>query len=99
VLTPPTEFKLKNKKAVKYGMIKEAVDEMTAGIKYLAGELDIKVIDINADTASHPEHFSFDGIHANTEGAKHIAEAVYAAIRAKCLALQTGQEQSGNAAV
>jgi acyl-CoA thioesterase I len=84
-LTPPTEFKLKNKKTVRYRMIKEAVDEMTAGIKNLAGDLDINFIDINAATSSHPEHFSFDGIHANTEGAKHIAETVYAAIRAKVL--------------
>jgi acyl-CoA thioesterase-1 len=84
-LTPPTEFKLKNRKAVKYGMLKEAVDEMTAGIKTLAGELDIKVIDINAATSSCPEHFSFDGIHANNEGAKHIAKMVYAAIRANVL--------------
>jgi acyl-CoA thioesterase I len=80
-LTPPTEFKLKNKRAVKYGMSKEAVDEMTAGIKKLANELDIQVIDINAATSAHPEHFSFDGIHANAAGARHIAETVYAAIR------------------
>jgi lysophospholipase L1-like esterase len=84
-LTPPTEFKLKNRKAVKYDMLKEAVNEMTAGIKTLAGELDIKVIDINAATSSRPEHFSFDGIHANNEGEKHIAEMVYAAIRANVL--------------
>jgi len=80
-LTPPTEFKLKNRKAVKYGMLKEALDEMTAGIKNLAAELDIEVIDINAATSSRPEDFSFDGIHANNEGAKYIAETVYAAIR------------------
>jgi lysophospholipase L1-like esterase len=82
-LTPPTEFVLKNKKAVKYGMIKEAVDEMTAGIKRLAGDLGIEVIDINATTSSHPEFFSFDGVHANAQGAKHIAETVYAAMGAK----------------
>jgi acyl-CoA thioesterase I len=80
-LTPPTEFKLKGKKAVKYGMIKEAVDEMNSGIKKLANELDIQVIDINAATSFHPEHFSFDGIHANAGGARHIAETVYAAIK------------------
>jgi hypothetical protein len=61
-------------------MIKAAVDEMTAGIKQLARDLDIQVIDINAATASHPEHFSFDGIHANVGGAKHIAETVYTAL-------------------
>jgi hypothetical protein len=68
---------------VKYGMLKEAVDEMTAGIKKLASELDIEVIDINAATSSHLEHFSFDGIHADASGAKHVAETVYAAMRAK----------------
>jgi lysophospholipase L1-like esterase len=80
-LTPPTEFKLKHQKTVKYGMIKEAVDEMSAGIKTLAPQLGIAVIDINAATAPHPEHFSFDGVHANAQGARHIAETIYAAIR------------------
>jgi lysophospholipase L1-like esterase len=82
-LTPPTEFKLKNRKTVKYDMIKEAVDEMTVGIKTIARRLGVEVIDINAATAPHPEHFSFDGVHANARGAKHIAETVYAAIRTK----------------
>jgi lysophospholipase L1-like esterase len=81
-LTPPTQFKLKNKTAIKYGMLKEAVDEMTAGIRGLSRELDIEVIDINAATASHPEHFSFDGIHANGRGARHIAEIVYTRVNA-----------------
>jgi acyl-CoA thioesterase I len=79
-LTPPTEFKPKNRKNVMYGMSKEAVDEMTVGIKRLALELGIEVIDINAATAPHPEHFSFDGVHANAAGARHIAETVYAAL-------------------
>jgi acyl-CoA thioesterase-1 len=79
-LTPPTEFKLKNKKSVKYGMVQEAVEEMTVGIRQLASELGIEVIDINAATASHPEYFSFDGVHANAGGAKCIAETVNAAI-------------------
>jgi acyl-CoA thioesterase I len=82
-LTPPTEFKLKNQNAVKYGMNKEAVQEMTVGIKKIAQELGVEVIDINAATAPHPEHFSFDGVHANAKGAKHIAETVCAAIRVK----------------
>jgi acyl-CoA thioesterase I len=82
-LTPPTEFKLKNQKSVKYGMNREAVDEMTVGIKTLAQQLSIEVIDINAATAPHPEHFSFDGVHANAKGAKHIAETIHAAIRTK----------------
>ena len=85
-LTPPTQFILKNHKAVKYSMVKEAVNEMTAGIKKLANELDIAVIDINAATAPHPEYFSFDGVHANVKGARHIAETVYAAIGPKLLA-------------
>jgi acyl-CoA thioesterase-1 len=82
-LTPPTEFVLKNRKNVKYGMIKEAVEEMTAGIKILARERNLKVIDINTATRAHPEHFSFDGVHANAKGAKHIAETVYAVVRAE----------------
>ena len=82
-LTPPTQFKLKHQKAVKYGMNKQAVQEMTVGIKKIAQELGVEVIDINAATAPYPEHFSFDGVHANAKGAKHIAETVYAAIRSK----------------
>jgi acyl-CoA thioesterase-1 len=87
-LTPPTEFKLKNKKTMRYGMSQEAVDEMSAGIKKVAAELGVEVIDINAATAPHPEHFSFDGVHANAKGARHVAETIYAAIRAK-----VGQER------
>ena len=90
-LTPPTEFKLKNQKAVKYGMIQEAVAEMTAGIKKIAQEFAVEVIDINTATAPHPEYFSFDGVHANAKGAKHIAETVYAAIRNKVGEAQLGQ--------
>ena len=80
-LTPPAAFKLENQNALKFSMIDEAAREMTAGIKTLAGELGIEVIDIKAATAPHPEYFSFDGIHANAQGAMHIAETVYAAIR------------------
>lgn len=79
-LTPPTQFKLENQDALKFSMIERAVDEMAVGIKKLAAEFGIEVIDINAATAPHPEHFSFDGIHANAQGAKHIADTVYAAI-------------------
>jgi acyl-CoA thioesterase I len=82
-LTPPTEFKLKNQKTVKYGMVKEAVDEMTAGIKNIAREHNVEVIDINTATAPYPEYFSFDGVHANAKGAKHIAETVFSSIRSK----------------
>jgi acyl-CoA thioesterase-1 len=89
-LTPPTEFKLKNQVSVRYDMIKEAVDEMTVGIKKMAQELGIEVIDINTATAPHPEHFSFDGVHANATGAKHIADTIYAAIRD-----QLGQARQG----
>lgn len=80
-LTPPTEFMLENQEIVKYGMNRQAVDEMTEGIKAVAQQLGIEVIDIHSATAPHPEHFSFDGVHANAHGAKHIAETVYGAIR------------------
>jgi ketosteroid isomerase-like protein len=49
-------------------------------IKQLARLLDIRVIDSSAATSSHSEHFSFDGIHANAGGAKHVAEVVYTAL-------------------
>ena len=56
---------------------------MTVGIKRMVQELGIEVIDIHTATAPHPEHFSFDGVHANAKGAKYIADTVYAALRVK----------------
>jgi lysophospholipase L1-like esterase len=79
-LTPPTEFRLRNQRRVRYGMIQHSIDEMTRGIKQIALEIGVPVIDINAATAAHPEHFSFDGVHANLAGATHIAHTIYAAI-------------------
>lgn len=89
-LTPPTEFVLENHATVRYEMIKEAADEMTVGIKKMAQELGIEVIDIHSATAPHPEHFSFDGVHANVKGAKHIAATIYAAIGTKVGRLNRG---------
>ena len=87
-LTPPTAFRLKGKKAVKYGMSQQALNEMTGGIRKLASELNIGMIDINAATASHPEYFPSDGIHANADGARFIAETVYSALKdSSCAAL------------
>jgi acyl-CoA thioesterase-1 len=82
-LTPPTLLTRKGKKAARFGMIKEAVAEMTAGITKLAREFDLEVIDINAATSSRREYFSFDGVHANGQGATYIAGVVYAALRVR----------------
>lgn len=80
LMTPPTEFVEKNKIVVNYDMSNEIIDEIAGAIKILAEKENIKVIDINTATASHPECFIFDGVHPNAAGAKVIAETVCKAI-------------------
>jgi lysophospholipase L1-like esterase len=83
VLTPPAQFVLPNQQKVKYTMVPGAVQQMTAGLKALANELGVEVIDINTVTQPHSEHFSYDGIHANAGGAQLIAATVSQALGRK----------------
>ena len=53
---------------------------MAESIKKLTQDLTIGVIDINAATKCHPECFRFDGVHPDAQGAKIIAEMVYAGL-------------------
>jgi len=80
LLTPPEEFIVRNRAAIHYNMSNEIVHEITSAIKLLAEKEKLKVIDINAATATHPECFKLDGIHPNAAGARVIAETVYKGI-------------------
>jgi acyl-CoA thioesterase-1 len=82
-ITPPTEFSLGKRAKTARIRSNERISTMTASIKKLAEELSIGVIDINAATKNHPECFQFDGVHPNAQGAKVIAEAVYAKLTSK----------------
>lgn len=83
VMSPPTAFIVQGKAAPSFDITIEAVDAITAGVKRFASERNLKFIDINTVTATHPEHFTFDGIHPNIEGTKLIAANVFAALESK----------------
>jgi lysophospholipase L1-like esterase len=72
-LTPPAQFPTGKRNNQRIGM-------MIQSIRELAKEMSIGVIDINAVTIEHPECFRFDGVHPDANGAKIIAEAVYAGL-------------------
>jgi lysophospholipase L1-like esterase len=80
IMTPPTQFPVENYTKVIHKMNNDRLDEITAALKKLAEELDIRVIDINAATKNNPEFFCFDGIHPDAGGAKLIADTVYEAL-------------------
>jgi acyl-CoA thioesterase I len=80
LLTPPREFMIGKLNLVNYGMSNAIIDEITAALKTLADKADLKVIDINAATAHHPEYFRLDGIHPDAHGASLIAGTVHQAL-------------------
>ncbi len=80
LLTPPSLFRLRRAKKVRYGMDDAAVSEMCGVIEGIARELKCGFIDINRITSLHPEAFRFDGVHPGAAGATLIAQAVYAAL-------------------
>ena len=82
-MTPPTEFSTGRHAAHSNVLENNRICEITESIKKLADEMGFDVIDINAATRSHPECFWFDGIHPDAEGAKIIAETVYAKLTSK----------------
>jgi acyl-CoA thioesterase I len=83
LLTPPREFMMGKLNLVNYGMSNAIIDEITAALKGLAGKADLKVIDINAATAHHPEYFRLDGIHPDAHGARLIAGTIHQALLEK----------------
>ena len=82
LLTPPSLFRVWRRKSALYGMDERAIREMCAAIGEVARELGCGLIDINAVTASHPEAFTFDGVHPGAAGAQLIARTVFEALTA-----------------
>lgn len=80
LLTPPALFRLGNSEKVRYGMDDSALRPMCDAIREVARDLECGLIDINADTASHPEVFRFDGVHPGGAGAALIAHTVFHAL-------------------
>ncbi len=80
VMTPPTAHVLRGKNTLSYTISNEAMNEMSIAILRMAEDEKLFVVDIRAATASHPECFPIDGIHANSEGAELISRTAYAAL-------------------
>jgi len=55
------------------------MDNITIQLAYATES--VEMIDIHSLTTAHPEWFTKDGVHPNTQGAKAIAEAVAEAIQ------------------
>ncbi len=60
---------------MEYGIQPAIVDEIVKALQDSYAD-EIEIVDIHSLTTSHPEWFTVDGVHPNTEGAKAIAETV-----------------------
>ncbi|MBN1784310.1 MAG: hypothetical protein JW815_01035 [Candidatus Bathyarchaeota archaeon] len=67
----PNDFSLENENLVE-GIIPR--------IKQIANEKDLPIINVYSALENHPEYFSDDGVHPNSEGSTVIANVVYNAI-------------------
>jgi lysophospholipase L1-like esterase len=79
-MTPPSAFPRGPGGKLWYGMSNAVMDEISAALRALAQQEPLKLIDLRAATAAHPECFFMDGIHTNVAGAALIARTVQAAI-------------------
>lgn len=77
LVTPPSTFLVRGHNTLPAGMSATAIAEISDGVKQLAASMGLKVVDVHAVTASHPEFFTFDGVHPDGEGSRLIAKAVY----------------------
>lgn len=66
---------------MEYGIQPEVVDQIVKALQSAYASEDVEIIDIHSLTESHPEWFTVDGVHPNTDGAKAIAETVADAIK------------------
>jgi len=66
---------------MEYGIQSEVVDQIAKALKEAYASENVEIIDIHSLTEAHPEWFTKDGVHPNTEGAKAIAEAVAEVIK------------------
>ena len=73
--TPPTVFppESSHMSTIQSGVVNQIAD----AIRALGKRLRISVIDVNKETANHPECFVADGVHTNKNGAKLIANVVF----------------------
>ena len=62
------------------GLALANTEQMSEAIRQLGREEGVPVIDIHSATAAHPEFFASDGVHANPDGLKFIAELACRAI-------------------
>lgn len=81
IMTPPTQFTVKNYTKVVQTMNNNRLDLIADALKKLGRELDVNVIDIHTATKTHPEFFTFDGLHPDAGGARFIAETVYEVLK------------------
>ena len=59
---------------------KNMVDGIIPRIEQIADENGLLIIDVYSALKNHPEYFSDDGVHPNSQGAATIANTVYNAI-------------------
>lgn len=59
---------------------KNMVDGIIPRIEQIADEKGLLIIDVYSALENHPEYFSDDGVHPNSQGAATIANTVYNAI-------------------
>lgn len=66
---------------MEYGIQPKVVDQIVSALQSKYATAEVELIDIHSLTTAHPEWFTKDGVHPNTDGAKAIAEAVAEAIK------------------
>jgi len=66
---------------MEYGIQPAIVDQIVKALQEAYATEDVEMIDVHSLTTAHPEWFTKDGVHPNTEGAKAIAELVAEAIK------------------
>ena len=66
---------------MEYGIQPEIVDEIVKALQSAYEAENVEIIDTHSLTTAHPEWFTLDGVHPNTEGAKAIAQTVADAMK------------------
>lgn len=66
---------------MEYGIQSAIVDEIVKALQSAYAAEEVELIDVHSLTSAHPEWFTVDGVHPNTEGAKAIAQTIAEAIK------------------
>lgn len=80
LMTPPSAF-ADDDGAVAFGINATVIAEMASSVKRIGAKHLLDVIDIHRVTSTHPEYFSFDGIHPDGDGNLLIAKSVFQYIK------------------